>query len=532
MEKIKVDLVTTWDTNCGMAYHCSYLVRALRKHVDVTVCRVDPSFTKQQFLEAVDKCDGDVVHVEHEWGIYNGYEDAILDLLAKKQKSVVVTVHGGNYQFFFDKVAKIAVPNESQREGAPPEHNIAVLPHGATRYKRADKIASRKIFGVNRQYVVTQWGFILPHKFYELTLHAIQDLKDVCFLIAGSEERNPQYWMHLQKLIKELNVKAQVVKTGFVPENQITNVFGASDLCLFPYTTGVDSGCLRYALGSKVLSLASPQKFINEIFKSYGVPFVSRPPWMRNWKSAIRELLKLDDLSGYERRCRNFYKDYNWNKVAKKHIKVYQQIKSMLLDHPEAKFIKELRRLKGGLFVDVGANAGYYTLNLANRFREVWAVEPYGVFVEKLKRNIKRFNIGNVKVIEKAISDKVGTQTFYGNIYVPLGRDCPSLKQDLTLSYEGKNKCLPVEVGKVEVVSLTDLIGPRKVDLIKVDTEGNERQVLWGAESIMDQIGAWHIEVHDWRETEPITEYLTSCGYAVRERGLDGRNKGWLLAKK
>jgi len=130
-------------------------------------------------------------------------------------------------------------------------------------------------------HVGTQWGFILPHKCYELVLDAVKDRDDVCFLIAGSEERNFDYWLKLQKMAKDLNVEAEIVKTGFLAEDEIPVVFGATDVCCFPYLTGIDSGCLRYALGSKVLSLASPAPFIQEIFQQYACMF-------RRWRHELR----------------------------------------------------------------------------------------------------------------------------------------------------------------------------------------------------------------------------------------------------
>jgi len=323
---MKVDLVTTWNTNCGMAYYSRYLSEALRKFVDVKICRVDPSFTREEFAKAIDSCEGDVVHVEHEWGIYNGNEDMILDILNKKRVPIVMTAHGGGYQRFFGKVAKIAVPNKSQRGHVISDDFIPILPHGVTRYEKMDKEKARKELGITRRHVVTQWGFILPHKCYELVLDAIKDWDDVCYLVAGSEERNFDYWLKLQKLTKEWNVKAEIIKTGFLPEEKIPTVFGATDLCAFPYLTGIDSGCLRYALGSKVLSLGSPAPFIQEIFSQYGIPYISKAPWDKNFGTAIRQLLEKEDLSDYEARCERFAEENSWANVAKKHFELYKQV--------------------------------------------------------------------------------------------------------------------------------------------------------------------------------------------------------------
>ena len=199
----------------------------------------------------------------------------------------------------------------------------------------------------------------------------------------------------------------------------------------------------------------------------------------------------------------------------------------MLLPYAESKFILELRALgKGKLFIDVGSHVGWYTVNLADLFFEVWAIEPFKPYVDGLKANLKKFGILNVRIIEKAVSNKSGSSSLY------MGEDCPSLKNMLNISYFGKQKTLPHKLGEVETVTLSELVGDREVDLVKVDTEGSEKDILLGSKQVMQQIKAWHIEVHDWNETKEITEFLESYGLKVRERGLDGRNRGWLLATK
>jgi len=206
---------------------------------------------------------------------------------------------------------------------------------------------------------------------------------------------------------------------------------------------------------------------------------------------------------------------------------------SLRLDHPERVFINELRALpKGKLFVDIGSHVGWYTCNLADCYEEVWAVEPYKMYADGLRANLQRFGITNVRVIEKAVSDRAGLNPFFGNEYALRGEDCPSLKQDLVLSYEGRNKRLPIQIGTVETVTLSELLGNRAADLVKIDTEGNEKNVLYGAKEVMDRIRAFHVEIHDWADGLEIRRILKAYNFSVRERGLDRREKGWLIAVK
>ena len=49
------------------------------------------------------------------------------------------------------------------------------------------------------------------------------------------------------------------------------------------------------------------------------------------------------------------------------------------------------------IVVDVGANIGYYTLQMAQRAKKVYAIEPYKECFEILKKNVKENNLGKRK---------------------------------------------------------------------------------------------------------------------------------------
>lgn len=320
MEELKVCLVTTWNENfslhCGLAYYSHYLSEALRKFVDVEICQVDPVFTREQFYKVAENCNGDIVHIQHTWQIFHQYSDSFLAILSHRRLPCVITVHGGHFGQFFGKVVRVCLTNRWQGGGP----TVPILPHGVTVYERTNKLEAKEKLGITREKVVTQWGFILPHKRYEITLSAIRNREDVCFLIAGSEERDVDYWNRLWSSMQ--NTQAEIIKTGFLDEIMIPTVFGATDLCVFPYSTGIDSGCLRYALGSKVLCLTSPMPFFQEIYNEYGVPIIQGG----NFGDFINQLLDKPCLGNYEARCQKFAEDNSWDNVAKKHLAVYTQV--------------------------------------------------------------------------------------------------------------------------------------------------------------------------------------------------------------
>lgn len=60
---------------------------------------------------------------------------------------------------------------------------------------------------------------------------------------------------------------------------------------------------------------------------------------------------------------------------------------------------------KRDLVIDIGAGSGVITVALSKRAREVWAVEPDTKTAAKLRENLKRQKIENVKVFEQDFLD-------------------------------------------------------------------------------------------------------------------------------
>jgi FkbM family methyltransferase len=118
----------------------------------------------------------------------------------------------------------------------------------------------------------------------------------------------------------------------------------------------------------------------------------------------------------------------------------------------------------GTLFVDVGANAGVYSLWARDLGAEVVAVEPDPAACEALRRNAA-LNGYRIEIVAAALDDRAGT----GRLTQGLGP-----KNHLVAS--------PEEPGSpVAVRTLDDVLGERVADGVKLDVEGAERRVLAGA---------------------------------------------------
>lgn len=144
------------------------------------------------------------------------------------------------------------------------------------------------------------------------------------------------------------------------------------------------------------------------------------------------------------------------------------------------KNIRKFFDLKEGVFIDIGANLGKYTIMMASRLKRlgsVVSIEPEPHTIELLKQNVKLNKLKNVFVIGKACSSKNGKEILYleGTTY---SGGLHSLKKD----------CNHVNQMKIDVEKLDSIISRlkiKRVDLIKIDTEGTEFDVLSGAQKIL-----------------------------------------------
>lgn len=168
-----------------------------------------------------------------------------------------------------------------------------------------------------------------------------------------------------------------------------------------------------------------------------------------------------------------FYRFFNL--IYRRNFSVYQWLYfnyKNFMDRHEVKLIK--RTVKPGMtVVDVGANIGFYTLILADlvgRKGMVHAFEPEPINFRHLMRVSARYL--NIKANRFA----VGAES--GNIDLFISSD---LNVD-HLAYNDGDDRLKV---KVSCIALDKYFVNKKVDFIKIDTQGFEHQVLLGMRKLI-----------------------------------------------
>jgi FkbM family methyltransferase len=127
------------------------------------------------------------------------------------------------------------------------------------------------------------------------------------------------------------------------------------------------------------------------------------------------------------------------------------------------------------VFLDIGANIGFYTLQVGRRLTTcgmVYAFEPHPRLAKILQSNVDNMLLRNrVRCLAVALSDRNGTIRLH---YPPghLGGGSVVL---------GPSENSPRDVIEREARRLDDLLAPDfRCDLVKIDVEGYEKEVLSG----------------------------------------------------
>ena len=145
------------------------------------------------------------------------------------------------------------------------------------------------------------------------------------------------------------------------------------------------------------------------------------------------------------------------------------------------------RVLKPGMvFVDVGANDGYYTLFAARRVGSggrVAAVEPSSRERAHLERNLARNGVGNVEVVPAALGATAG----HADLHLAHGAHTGHN----TLGSFAHDDVVPARIERVPLETLDAVVARLAlphVDVVKIDVEGGEANVIAGARTVLSSM--------------------------------------------
>jgi FkbM family methyltransferase len=179
----------------------------------------------------------------------------------------------------------------------------------------------------------------------------------------------------------------------------------------------------------------------------------------------------------------------------------------------EIRFFSDLLKQFGApVVLDVGANIGLHSIRWATSCPSLraYAFEPSRETLQMVRNNVKRSgHSARIEVIPQAVSDRVGVGEFF------------HCEDDAYSSLRDTRRKRVVDSYQVDITTIDSFIfgrGLSKVDLVKIDVEGFEREVLMGGVRTLSEFRPHlFVEIFAGANSNPDPEgtvdFVQSLGY-------------------
>lgn len=346
---MKIALITPWLVKCGIYTYCRDLSKALAElGVDVYIVRL-PRFggktpeILQQVVSSIPVDKIDLIHVSHEYGLYQGLEGGFYGDLKRLGKPIVSTMHAaGNWevdQIIASASNRVITHNEfcARRFGYP---NV-ILPHGCLGpFKCPPADECKKAWGIDpRAPIVGTVGFISSYKGIESLVEAMMKVKGAGLVIGGGWHAGPEteYIMKLKKWSLDV-LPGRCQWLGYIPDEMMSKAYGAIDIFCYPSRFMTESGALLTALSHEKAIIAKDLAPVREKAKQGALMAFKG---VRDLTQKIKLLLKDEELRAkLEKGAMEYAEKTSWNAVGKLHLSLYEDV---LKKSPKGEAEKEPR---------------------------------------------------------------------------------------------------------------------------------------------------------------------------------------------
>ena len=307
---MRVGIVSTYPPiECGIAAYTQYLTEALKKHGhEVYIfspygCKGDRAFgcysptakdIAANIFNMASKMTPDLMHIEHEFGLYGAPKGIqIIELILRCKEvalPVVTTLHTVKEEIPLDEEIvlkvivqesnKIIVHEEVHKRTLIKyfgfENKITVIPHGIREVEPV-KDAKEKI-GAKEKKVAMLVGYLRQTKRFDRVIKVfpkvIEEVPDAVLVLAGKSRGvdHPEYQKMLYKMIEDSPVKDKIITLyGQFPPKIFDTLISAADTIVLPYELGGQSGIMAHAFAfSKPVVTSDLKAFQDWVDQSSG----------------------------------------------------------------------------------------------------------------------------------------------------------------------------------------------------------------------------------------------------------------------
>lgn len=378
---MRIAWVSSWPPRpCGIATYSSELVGALRGignevkivcHTDggcpgekdvYPVLDTDKVGWDEKLYSTVEDLDPEVVHIQHEYGLYRTFNDHAAGLLrplfrwkVEERFPVVMTYHSvyttlrpmeARYMDLSLKLVDAGIVHALYQWVHLPLNigrtvdNAYVIPHGTKENISIPKQDAKNSLGLGGKKVVGMLGWFTPTKGFDRVIRLWDIIsaelgRDAILALAGDARRGdpPQkkYKEELLSLVERSPFKdrVKVILGSFSPE-EYNRILASFDLMVMPYSFASQSGNLAHSLGLGVPVVAFALEGLKAEIEGSGAGMLAPPGDDEELGRAIVTLIQDDSIrEKYSERAVVYVKErIGWSIVARKHIQLYEMLQA------------------------------------------------------------------------------------------------------------------------------------------------------------------------------------------------------------
>ncbi len=376
---MKIAWLSSWlPRHCGIATYSKELVEALQHegndihiicHPDggapgeknvYPVIDTDHHGWDEAVYEVVKSIRPDVVHIQHEFGLYRTGGDNASGLFrplfrwkVEGKPPVVVTYHSVYTELSFMICSYLDTMQMLVDAGIVHAlyqwaylhtnlgrivENVYVIPHGASVRKSISRDSAKDALGLRGKKVLGMLGWFTPTKGFHRVLSMWDDLSrhlgpDTTLVLAGDARLgDPQQIEYKKKLLgiveKSASRNSIKVLLGSFSPGEYERILASFDAMVMPYTFASQSGNLAHSFSLGVPVVASGIEGLKAEIEASGAGIAVPPGNDTELKRAIINIMEDDDLQAeYSKRALNYVREsIGWNITAKKHVKLYRKV--------------------------------------------------------------------------------------------------------------------------------------------------------------------------------------------------------------
>jgi glycosyltransferase involved in cell wall biosynthesis len=368
VKEMNIGIISTYPpTECGIATYSSYLIEELRRlrNKVFIVCHSggegidcypafnykDPDLPHRAF-EAMMKLTPDLVHIQHEFGLFGEQKGMNVIPLAYKFKlshiPIVITLHTVSEKPDYEEqiirkalvevADAILVHEEYQRdlikEQFGHKDKIWAIPHGVRKIKPVLKVKAKEKLGLADKKIVLLQGYFRKSKNFERVVRifpSVVEKVDDALLLIASGARRPEdiaYRDEFLKFVAKSKVKDKIkVLPGPFPQSRFDLIFSSADVAVLPYIRGAQSGIMAHCLAFARPMVASSniRSFVDMAQKTKSGIVTETDSEMT--EAIVRILTDRDLAKEFSNNARRYVeKHLSWQVISSKHMGVYNQV--------------------------------------------------------------------------------------------------------------------------------------------------------------------------------------------------------------